>query len=89
MQVMAQQTAAAERAETRKREREEREEARREREEERKDQRRREERREDLFLSLVGIGIAMASGRNNEQIDPSELLSSFRRQRSNSDDKEK
>ena len=39
MQVMAQQTAAAERAETRKREREEREEARREREEERKDQR--------------------------------------------------
>ena len=82
MQVMAQQNAAAERAEQRKREREEREAERREREKDRKAQRQREERREDMFLSLVGIGLAIA-GKNS--VDPGALMQNIRRPRQDSD----
>ena len=86
MQVMAQQSAAAERAEARKREREEREEQRKERERERKEQRRMENRREEMFMGLLGIGLAMAGGRSGTEMDPVRLASTLRRARSDSDD---
>ena len=49
-----------------------------------------ENRREEMFLSVLGIGLAMVGGRQNSgtQMDPVRLASTLRRARSTSDDEE-
>ena len=78
MQMLANQKADEDRAETRKREAQERKREKKER----KLQRERDERREDMFLRLLGVGIAAFAGKNT---DPTQLIDTLMSKKQDSD----